>query len=112
MEETTEYIPFPQQMIPSGDVFFVNVHGDSMIDEHIYDGDLALCQKTESVDDYTIAAVLVDSEEVTLKKVHYTDGHVALLPANDKYRGNLYRESELTILGKFLYAIRRPRNGK
>jgi repressor LexA len=116
VEEATEYIPFPEELLPSGEeVFFVEVRGDSMIEERIFDGDLALFQRVDGgVADYTIAAILIDKEEVTVKKVHYitNDRHIALLPANQNYRGSIYREDEVRIIGKFLYAIRKPLNGK
>ena len=111
VEEALEVIPFPEELLPTGELFFVGVVGDSMIDERIFDGDLALFQRADTVDDYTIAAVLVNEEEVTIKKVHYTDQHIALLPANTGYRGTIHRENEVRVLGRFLYAIRLPRNG-
>lgn len=107
VEEESEKMPFPEELLPQGNVFFLNVRGDSMQEERIYDGDMVLINADEQVNDMDIGAVLVDDEEVTLKKVHYVDGSVVLLPANPQYRPSIHPAEEVRILGRYRYAIRR-----
>lgn len=99
VEDGSEAITLPADMLPATDVFALRVQGDSMIEEQIYDGDLALIEHMPVVSDKTIAAVLVD-DEATLKMVRYLDDNVVLMPANPAYRPMIYRPDEVRILGK------------
>jgi repressor LexA len=107
IEEVSERIMFPEEFLPPGNVFFLSVKGDSMEGERIFDGDMVLINADEQVDDMEIGAVMVDDEEVTLKKVHYIADSVALLPANSKYRPSIHRLDEVRILGRYKFAIHR-----
>ena len=104
VEEADETIALPADMLPSCDVFALRVRGDSMIDEQISDGDLALIERMPVVPDKTIAAVLVD-DEATLKTIRYLDDHVVLMPANSAYRPMVYRPDEVRILGKLRMVV-------
>ena len=53
-----------------------------MIDEGIFDGDIAIIKKTNSVQNGKIAAVLTLENEITLKKIRYDQSKVYLIPAN------------------------------
>jgi SOS-response transcriptional repressor LexA len=68
---------------------------------------MVLVNADEAVNDMEIGAVLVDQEEVTLKKVHYIDNSIVLLPANAKYRPSIHPADEVRILGRYKFAIRR-----
>jgi len=104
VEEAEETLMLPADLLPGRDVFALRVCGDSMIEEQIYDGALALIEQTPTVPDQTIAAVLVD-DEATLKTVRYLDDHVVLLPANPAYRAMIYRPDEVRILGKLRLVV-------
>lgn len=63
----------------------LRVRGDSMIDAHILDGDLALLEHREPRPGDIIAA-LVDETETTLKRLlHRRDGSPVLHPENPRY---------------------------
>lgn len=74
--------------------------GDSMKDAHIPDGSFVLVRKQDYVDDGRIAVVLVNNEEVTVKKIKYVNGKVMLLPANPTYEPQIYNMDEVQIIGK------------
>jgi repressor LexA len=65
----------------SDDMFFLRVRGDSMIDAHIMDGDLALIRPQPRVEQGEIAAVLV-GDEATIKYVFREQHAIRLQPAN------------------------------
>ena len=68
-----------------GDVFALQVRGDSMIDDHIRNGDYVICQRTRQArDGQTVVAVLPDGE-ATLKRVYHERGRVRLQPANPNF---------------------------
>jgi repressor LexA len=114
-EEISEKLAIPSELLPPGEKFLVNVRGDSMEGARIFDGDLALFVKQDSVEDGEIAAVLIlDTNEVTIKRVHWFDGWVALMPENDprvpkseQHMPTTYRADAVKILGKFKMTVRR-----
>lgn len=64
--------------------FALRVCGDSMIDENIFDGDIAFLNEQPDVENGEIAAVVID-DSATLKKVYHTDSGIVLQAANSKY---------------------------
>ncbi len=68
----------------AGRCYALRVRGDSMIDAHIVDGDLVLCEWREPRLGEVIAA-LVDDTTVTLKRVVRDQGRLVLRAANPRY---------------------------
>lgn len=64
--------------------FALIVKGDSMIGDHIQDGDLVFIQQTPDVDDGQIAAIEVDGE-VTLKHIYHGRRSITLVSSNPAY---------------------------
>jgi repressor LexA len=81
VEDATESRIFPVGMVPS-DAFALRVRGDSMIDDHICDGDLVIVKPQQQVEDGEIAVALLDDGSATLKRVFREGGRVRLQPAN------------------------------
>jgi repressor LexA len=69
---------------PRGTLWAVRVHGDSMIGEHIAEGDIAVFERREPQSGDIIAA-LVDGSETTLKKYLLESGRAVLRAANPRY---------------------------
>jgi repressor LexA len=87
------------------DVFVLQVQGDSMIDEHIQDGDYVVCERREQARDGEIVVALLDNEEATLKTLFRERGGVRLQPANPKYKP--IRAKNVTIQGVVVGVLRR-----
>ena len=67
---------------PGEGVYMLRVVGDSMIDDHITDGDLVLVEKTATAHDGEIVVAIVDGE-ATLKRLYREAGGIyRLQPAN------------------------------
>ena len=82
--------------------FALRCKGDSMIDAHIYDGDIVYIRKQPIVDNGEIAAVLID-DEATLKRFYRNGDTVTLMPCNPKCTPFVYtgeQLNDLRILGK------------
>jgi repressor LexA len=62
----------------------LEVHGDSMIDAHILDGDIAVLERREARTGDIVAA-LVDETSTTLKRLAYVKGKPVLKPENARY---------------------------
>jgi repressor LexA len=69
-----------------GERFVLQVHGDSMIDEQIRDGDYVVVQKQDTARDGQTVVALLDSGEATLKKLYHEGNRIRLQPANPEYR--------------------------
>jgi repressor LexA len=89
--------------------FFLRVVGDSMSGAHIHDGDLLYVKKCNDVPSGTIAVVLINRCEVTVKKVIKKEGLLILEPANPSVDVRYYSQEEveslpIEIIGKALYS--------
>lgn len=85
--------------------FCVTAQGDSMINARILDGDTVFVRQQEMVENGEIAVVIVNDEEVTLKRFFYypEQNQVVLQPENPGYRPMVYMNEELAhirVLGK------------
>ena len=78
-----------------------------MIDEGIYDGDIAVIRKTNNVENGKIAAVLTQDNEVTLKTVKFEKNKVILVPANQSYQTKEYNVGEIQVQGTLSGIIRK-----
>src|SRR5207245_4559720 len=56
------------------DAFALEVRGDSMIEDHICDGDVILLERTVEVRDGDIVVALVSGTETTLKRLYREPG--------------------------------------
>ena len=75
------------ERIDLGDAYDPDVHfglivqGDSMIEAHILDGDIAVIRKQPTCQDGEIVAAVIDGE-ATLKRFFRKKGHIMLKPEN------------------------------
>lgn len=74
--------------------FWLRVYGDSMEPE-LLAGDLALIHKQPTVDSGSLAAVLVDGEESTIKYVEYGRDWIELIATNEKYETRRFEKSDV-----------------
>lgn len=82
--------------------------GDSMKNARIYDGDIVCIRKQPTVENGEIAAVLVDGEAATLKRVRLYPDHIVLEPENPDYKPLSFWDEDMNkvrILGKATHFI-------
>jgi repressor LexA len=106
-----------------GDIVALRIHGDSMVEAGILDGDLAIIRRQQSVEDGDIAAVLIDGEG-TLKrwqaqgargrnpglKSGVDERTLRLDPANQAFDPIVIRAGDhrdVRVFGKYVGLIRR-----
>jgi repressor LexA len=85
--------------------FALQVTGESMIDDHIADGDFAIIKSQESCRDGQIAAVLDEDGAATLKKVYKEKSRVRLEPSN-KTMKPIFRDN-VKIVGVLVGVVRK-----
>jgi len=90
------------------DTYALEVRGDSMIEDHICDGDMILVERTAEVRDGDIVVALVSGMETTLKRLyHEAGGRVRLQPANSSLQPIFVPASEVQIQGRLLAVLRK-----
>ena len=88
--------------------FALEVRGDSMIDDHICDGDMVLVERTGEVRDGEIAVALVNGSDATLKRIYREPGDmIRLQPANTGLRPIMVPAVEVEIQGRLLAVLRK-----
>lgn len=101
-----ESVEVAQMFIGSGR-YALRVKGDSMIDEGIFDGDIVICQMSDTARNGQIVVALVDNEQATLKKIYYhPDQTVTLVAANEAFEPQRYLASQVKIQGLFIGLLR------
>lgn len=106
-ETPMEFRATPKEWLNGGEYFYLRASGDSMIGARIYDGDILLLKKQESVENGEIAAVCLD-EEVVLKRVYRNGDNFILQSENPNYPPRIFNpdsESNIRIIGKLIKLI-------
>jgi repressor LexA len=108
IENIEGYINFDRSLVSSEDVFLLRVHGDSMIDAHIQDGDFALVRPQQNAENGEIVVALIE-DEATIKKIFKKRDLIRLEPANPKMQPLVVKKGEkrVTIVGKVIGIFRK-----
>lgn len=95
----------PERLTGSGgNLFMLEVHGDSMIDAAICDGDFVVVREQHTAVNGDIVAALLDGE-ATVKTFRKDKGHVWLMPHNPAY--SPIDGTYATIMGKVVTVLRK-----
>lgn len=90
------------------DVYALEVRGESMIEDHIMEGDYVLVENTHQVRDGDIVVALVNGSDSTLKRYYReSDSRVRLQPANAAMEPIMVAAKDLQIQGRVLAVHRR-----
>jgi len=87
-------------------VYALKVSGDSMIDEHICDGDIALIENRTEARDGEIVVALVDGARATLKRLFRFGAEVELRPANSNLAPVRLPAAQVRVQGIFRGLLR------
>jgi repressor LexA len=87
-------------------VYALRVRGDSMIDEHICDGDIAIIENRTEARDGEIVVALIDGARATLKRLFRFGPEVELRPANSQLAPMRLLASRVTVQGIFRGLLR------
>ena len=111
--ESEERIPVPRFLlgrVKPDRVYALKVKGDSMIDEHICDGDIALIEnRTDARDGEIVVALLIEENQATLKRIYRRGMNVELQPANSQLEPLTVPANQVRVQGIFR-GLLRPSN--
>jgi len=109
-EENIEgYINLDKFLIKhSKDIFALKVKGDSMTGAGILDGDYVIVKKQPTVENGSIACILIDNE-ATVKRFYKKENYIELKPENPDYKPIIKTRdttTDILILGKVVGVFR------
>lgn len=102
-ENIMDYFPVPVDMLPNTELFMLKVHGDSMVNVGIYEGDTIIVSRQNTASNGEIVVALVD-DSATVKRFYKENGHFRLQPENDYMDPIIVDNCE--VLGKVIGLLR------
>jgi len=107
IQDHTNNIAVPPEMLGGGEHFALEVKGDSMIEAGIFDGDTVLIRKGDTANNGEIVVALIDDEEATLKRVRRKGDSVALEAANPAYETRIFGPDRVRVQGRLVGLMRK-----
>ncbi len=102
-ENVEDYFPVPAEIVPAGDSFILNVHGDSMINKGILNGDKVFVNACSTAENGEMVVALI-GDSATVKTFYKEEGHIRLQPENDTMDPIIVDDCQ--ILGKVFGVLR------
>lgn len=91
--------------------YVLQVKGDSMIEEGIFDGDFVICKQAQRAQEGEIVVALIDQQEATLKRLSYKiSDRITLIPANPTLKPKAYLPQRVQIQGIYIGLLRLQNN--
>jgi repressor LexA len=103
-----EVVAIPPDLLGRGRTFALRVRGDSMIDEHIRDGDFVIVESRQTAENGQTVVALIDGNDATVKRFYREGNHIRLEPASTAYKPIIVKPSErVSIQGVVIGVIRK-----
>ncbi|HHX68134.1 MAG: transcriptional repressor LexA [Miniphocaeibacter sp.] len=99
LENIEDTFPLPIELSAKGNLFILNVQGESMIEAGILDGDKIIVRQQKTANNGDIVVAMID-ESATVKRYYKRNDHVELKPENSTMFPIIVKEVE--ILGKVI----------
>jgi SOS regulatory protein LexA len=103
--ENSEMISVPVHMLGKGKYYALKVKGESMIDEGILNGDIAIIKHQTQAENGQIVVAVVDNE-TTLKRYFKKSKQIELHPSNKTMKPIIVRDKDCEIRGLMVGLIR------
>ena len=104
-----ELLPLPRELVGQGELFMLQVRGDSMVGAGVLDRDYVVVRRQDAADNGDMVAALLPNmeAEATVKHFSRKGGRVRLLPDNPAFEP--IDGDQTQILGKVVAVLRRLR---
>jgi repressor LexA len=107
ISEVSHNVAVPSSMLSgTGEHYALEVHGDSMIEAGINDGDIVVIREQPTADNGDIVVALIEGHEATLKRFRRMRGMIALEAANPAYETRMLLDHQVQIQGRLVGLIR------
>lgn len=106
-EHISETMPLPSDLTGEGELFMLQVRGDSMIGVGILDGDYVVCRSEATARDGQIVVAGIPGEEATVKTFRRDGWDVILEPANERLSDMRFSADEVELFGVVVTVLRK-----
>ncbi len=104
--ENREEIDLEQLFASRNGVYVLKIRGDSMIEDHLCDGDYVIIERRSTAKNGEQVVALLDTGEATLKR-YYKEGHrIRLQPANSSMEPRIVEADRCRIQGVVIGVLR------
>lgn len=107
LQEQMHEVTVPVSMLSGREHYALEVHGDSMINAGILDGDTVIVEHVETANSGEIVVALINESEATLKRLRKRNDSVALEAANPAFETRIYRPDQVRVQGRLVGLWRR-----
>jgi len=104
--ENREEIDLEQMFNARQGVYVLKVRGDSMIEDHLCDGDYVVIERRETARNGEQVVALLDSGEATLKRFYREGNKIRLQPANSTMEPRIVPADQCKIQGVVIGVLR------
>lgn len=104
---SSETVGVPEDLVGPRDAYALRVHGNSMIDEQIRDGDIVIVEDRKTAGNGEMVIALLNGNEVTLKKFYLVGGRIRLQPANPAVEPLVVDADQVQVQGVVVGVLRR-----
>ncbi len=110
IEHNEGYYTLPEAEFKGDDLFLLRVHGESMIEAGIYDGDKIIVRRQETAENGEIVVAMFNDgteDGATVKRFYKRDGSIVLHPENSTMDDIVpENQDSIRILGKVIGLMR------
>ena len=103
---TPDRIVVPPEIVGNKACFALRVRGDSMIEDHILDGDVVVLESRQIPRDGETVVALIRREECTLKRLYRDGGKIRLVPANERLQPLEFAAEDVEVQGVVIGLLR------
>lgn len=108
-DDIGESIPLPSSLLRGahdGEVFILDVKGDSMVEAGIYHGDMIVVHRGMATGNGDIVVARVERESATVKRIFFENGRVRLQPENSRMEPIYAPHDQVEVIGKVIALLR------
>ena len=89
------------------DVFVLRIKGNSMIGDHIQNGDYVIVERRNVAENGETVVALIDNDQATLKRFYREGDRIRLQPSNPDMKPIFVREGDFAIQGVVISVLRK-----
>jgi repressor LexA len=104
--ETREEVDLEKLFASRSGVYVLKVRGDSMIEDHLCDGDYVIIERRETARNGEQIVALLDTGEATLKRYYREGSKIRLQPANSSMAPRIVEADRIRIQGVVIGVLR------
>ena len=104
--ENISYMKIPDEIKTDNPCYILQVKGDSMIEEGIFNGDWVIIEQRSHARNGEIVVALVDKTEATLKHIEQYPHETVLIPANKNMQALRFLPQQVEIQGVLVGQMR------